>query len=42
VALQAWDVAAQLGDARAVDPLTRLSEQVDCAFGRTALGRLRG
>ncbi|ORA81264.1 AAA family ATPase [Mycolicibacter kumamotonensis] len=42
VALQAWDVAAQLGDARAVDPLTRLSDEVDCAFGRTALGRLRG
>lgn len=41
VALQAWDVAAQLGDVRAVDPLSRLCEQVDCAFGRTALDRLR-
>ncbi|BBX23512.1 ATPase AAA [Mycolicibacter terrae] len=42
VALQAWDVAAQLGDARAVDPLSRLCGEVDCAFGRTALDRLRG
>jgi hypothetical protein len=41
VALQAWDVAAQLGDARAVDPLSRLCGEVDCAFGRTALDRLR-
>ncbi len=41
VALQAWDVAAQLGDAPAVDSLSRLCEQVDCAFGRTALDRLR-
>lgn len=42
VALQAWDVAAQLGDTRAVDPLSRLCDEVDCAFGRTALDRLRG
>ncbi|OBY32242.1 AAA family ATPase [Mycolicibacter kumamotonensis] len=42
VALQAWDVAAQLGDARAVDALSRLCKEVDCAFGRTALDRLRG
>lgn len=41
VALQAWDVAVQLGDARAVDPLARLCEQVDCAFGRTALEQAR-
>lgn len=41
VALQAWDVAARLGDARAVDSLTRLCEQVDCAFGRGALARVR-
>lgn len=41
VALQAWDTAAQLGDARAVDPLIRLSNEVDCAFGRTALARAR-
>lgn len=41
VALQAWDTAAQLGDARAVDPLARLCEQVDCAFGRTALAAAR-
>lgn len=42
VALQAWDTAAQLGDARAVDSLSRLCDEVDCAFGRTALARLRG
>lgn len=41
VALQAWDAAAQLGDARAVDALARLCDEVDCAFGRTALARLR-
>jgi len=41
VALQAWDTAAQLGDARAVDSLSRLCEEVDCAFGRTALDRAR-
>ncbi|MGB3473761.1 MAG: AAA family ATPase, partial [Mycobacterium sp.] len=42
VALQAWYVAAQLGDARAVDPLGRLCAEVDCAFGRTALDRVKG
>ncbi|OBG39614.1 ATPase AAA [Mycolicibacter heraklionensis] len=41
VALQAWDTAAQLGDARAVDPLARLCDEVDCAFGRSALDRLK-
>lgn len=41
VALQAWHVTAQLGDARAVDPLSRLCDEVDCAFGRTALARAR-
>lgn len=41
VALQAWSVAAQLGDARAAEPLARLCEQVDCAFGRTALTAAR-
>ncbi|RAV00627.1 AAA family ATPase, partial [Mycolicibacter senuensis] len=41
VALQAWQVAVQLGDARAVDPLARLCDEVDCAFGRTALTQAR-
>ena len=41
VALQAWDVAARLGDARAADPLARLCAEVDCAFGRAALERVR-
>ncbi|GFG70372.1 AAA family ATPase [Mycolicibacter senuensis] len=41
VALQAWQVAVQLGDARAFDPLARLCDEVDCAFGRTALAAAR-
>lgn len=41
VALQAWDVAARIGDARAADPLARLCGEVDCAFGRAALERVR-
>ncbi|BBY34748.1 AAA family ATPase [Mycolicibacter minnesotensis] len=41
VALQAWSVATQLGDARAVDPLVKLCAEVDCTFGRTALQRAR-
>ena len=41
VALQAWDTAARLGDARAVDALERLCGEVDCAFGRDALARAR-
>jgi hypothetical protein len=41
VALQAWDTAARLGDARAVDPLAKLCGEVDCAFGRAALQRAR-
>lgn len=40
-ALQAWHTAVRLGDARAADPLTRLCEEVDCAFGRTALAAAR-
>jgi len=39
VALQAWDTAARLGDARAVDSLARLCADMDCAFGRAALAR---
>lgn len=41
VALQAWDTAARLGDARAVDSLAKLCGEVDCAFGRAALQRAR-
>ena len=41
VALRAWQVAVRLGDDRAVDPLTRLGEQVDCALGRGALAEAR-
>ncbi|CAJ1495238.1 AAA family ATPase [[Mycobacterium] kokjensenii] len=39
VALQAWEVAARLGDARAAESLDRLCAEVDCAFGRAALAR---
>lgn len=41
VALQAWHTAVQLGDARALDPLARLCDEVDCAFGRAALDQAR-
>lgn len=41
VALRAWHTAVQLGDARAVDPLARLCDEVDCAAGRTALAGAR-
>ncbi|WP_077088354.1 AAA family ATPase [Mycobacterium rhizamassiliense] len=36
-ALRAWHEAVRLGDARAVDPLTRLCGEIDCVVGRTAL-----
>ncbi|MGH3562876.1 MAG: AAA family ATPase, partial [Mycobacterium sp.] len=36
-ALRAWHEAVRLGDIRAVDPLTRLCGEVDCAVGRLAL-----
>lgn len=41
IALHAWDTAARLGDVRAADPLARLCDQVDCAFGRAALAQAR-
>ncbi|HEU4363377.1 MAG TPA: AAA family ATPase [Mycobacterium sp.] len=40
-ALLAWWAAVQLGDARAVDPLARLCQQVDCAVGTTTLAAAR-
>ena len=41
VALRAWHEAVRLGDTRAVDPLTRLCAQVDCAVGAVALAHAR-
>lgn len=41
VALWVWREAVHLGDARALDPLTRLCERVDCALGRAALAEAR-
>lgn len=37
VAIRAWHDAVRLGDTRAVDPLNRLCQQVDCVAGRLAL-----
>ncbi|MDT5347346.1 MAG: hypothetical protein QOH91_633 [Mycobacterium sp.] len=37
VALCAWHDAVRLGDLRALDPLTRLAAEIDCAVGRVAL-----
>jgi energy-coupling factor transporter ATP-binding protein EcfA2 len=41
VALRAWHEAVRLGDMRAVDPLTRLCGEIDCAVGRMALAHAR-
>lgn len=41
VALRAWHEAVRLGDARAVDPLTRLGGEIDCVVGRIALAHAR-
>ncbi|MBW0013319.1 GTPase domain-containing protein [Mycobacterium sp.] len=41
VALRAWQDAVRLGDTRAVDPLTRLCGQIDCAMGALALAHAR-
>ncbi len=41
VALRVWHEAVRLGDTRAVDPLTRLCDQIDCAVGRLALAHAR-
>jgi tetratricopeptide (TPR) repeat protein len=37
VALRVWHEAVRLGDIRAVDPLTKLCGEIDCATGRIAL-----
>jgi hypothetical protein len=37
VALCAWHDAVRLGDIRALEPLTRLGAEIDCAVGRIAL-----
>ncbi|OMC53189.1 AAA family ATPase [Mycobacterium sp. IS-836] len=41
VALRAWYEAVRLGDARAADPLARLSGEIDCVVGRIALAHAR-
>lgn len=41
VALHAWYEAVRLGDARAADPLTRLTDEIDCVVGRIALAHAR-
>ena len=41
VALRAWHDAVRLGDIRAVDPLSRLCDEIDCAVGRIALAHAR-
>ncbi len=41
VALRAWHDAVRLGDIRAVDPLSRLCGEIDCAVGRIALAHAR-
>ncbi|WP_264025866.1 hypothetical protein [Mycobacterium bohemicum] len=41
MALRAWHDAVRLGDARAVDPVTRLTGEIDCAVGRLVLDHAR-
>jgi hypothetical protein len=41
VALRAYHDAVRLGDTRAVDPLARLCDGIDCAVGRIALAHAR-
>jgi hypothetical protein len=40
-ALRAWHEAVRLGDTRAVDPLARLCDEIDCAMGGLALAHAR-
>jgi len=40
-ALRAWYEAVRLGDIRAVDPLARLCDEIDCAMGILALAHAR-
>jgi hypothetical protein len=41
VAVRAWHEAVRLGDTRAVDPLARLCDEIDCALGGIALAHAR-
>ncbi len=41
VALRVWHEAVRLGDIRAVDPLARLCDEVDCALGQLALAHAK-
>jgi hypothetical protein len=40
-AIRAWHEAVRLGDTRAVDPLARLCDEIDCAVGGLALAHAR-
>jgi hypothetical protein len=40
-AVRAWHEAVRLGDIRAVDPLARLCDEIDCAVGGLALAHAR-
>ncbi len=41
VALRAWHDAVRLGDIRAVDPVTRLAAEIDCAVGNIVVNHAR-
>jgi tetratricopeptide (TPR) repeat protein len=41
VALRAWHDAVRLGDIRAVDPVTRLAAEIDCAVGNIVVDHAR-
>ncbi|MFW3114352.1 hypothetical protein MHAE_11353 [Mycobacterium haemophilum DSM 44634] len=41
VALHAWHDAVRLGDIRAVDPVTRLAAEIDCAVGNIVVNHAR-
>ena len=41
VALLAWHDAVRLGDTRAVEPVTRLAAEIDCAVGNIVLNHAR-
>lgn len=41
VAVRVWHEAVRLGDSRAVDPLARLCDEIDCVVSRIALAHAR-
>jgi tetratricopeptide (TPR) repeat protein len=41
VAVRAWHDAVRLGDIRAVDPVTRLAAEIDCAIGNIVVNHAR-